>query len=222
MRKRRPLLLVLLLSLLAQPAAAQFNYYDVEGAKQKPTPQVGADANTAGKPPLPAVGAAPADDAAGDAADGNGGNAADPPIYPAQSSVVTSLQSCLDQLDPSEAAEIKRSYSDSYAVCQARLADKKSKTKQAKAAAAAPPPAETPRNFVRVKPSAEADGSSLAGVAPADAAAKLPVTTTPPAAGTANTTGATAGDEGDGDAAPQTGSWHASGNLPKSRGKSAP
>jgi len=219
MMRRWQSLAVVWIVLAATPAAAQFNYYNVDGAKQKPTPQVGADANTAGKPPLPSVGADPDNtDAEGDA----GADPNNPPIYPAQSSVVTSLQSCLDQLDPSEAVEIKRNYSDSYAVCQERLAEKKTKTKQSKAAKSAPPPAETPRNFVRVKPAADMDGSSLAGVAPADAAAKPPVSATGPAGGMNAATSAPADAEDDSDAAPQTGSWHASGNLPKSKGKSAP
>jgi hypothetical protein len=82
----------------------------------------------------------------------------------AQSFVVTSLSKCLDQLDPADAAEIRKSFVKPYQECQARLAEKLAQEKQKKAGdaedAAVP---ETPRNYVRVqrpRPAAPAEEPS--------------------------------------------------------------
>jgi hypothetical protein len=71
---------------------------------------------------------------------------------PARSAVVTSVQKCLDQLDPADAAEIRGKFVQPYQECQRRLTAKLEKKKQeeAKAATETPVPV-TPRNFVRVK-----------------------------------------------------------------------
>ena len=71
---------------------------------------------------------------------------------PAQNAVVTSVQKCLEQLDPADAADIRARFVQPYQECQKRLSAKLEQKKQAdsKAAAETPVPV-TPRNFVRVK-----------------------------------------------------------------------
>jgi hypothetical protein len=70
----------------------------------------------------------------------------------ARNAVVTSVQKCLNQLDPVDAAEIKGKFVQPYQECQRRLSAKLERKKQEEAkAAAATPVAVTPRNFVRVK-----------------------------------------------------------------------
>ncbi|MEZ0226552.1 MAG: hypothetical protein ACAH83_18490 [Alphaproteobacteria bacterium] len=69
-----------------------------------------------------------------------------------QSMTVTSIQTCYDQLDPADVAEIKREYTKPYAECQMRLEAKlqgKREMKAGEAAAAQTP--ESPRNYMRVQ-----------------------------------------------------------------------
>jgi hypothetical protein len=66
--------------------------------------------------------------------------------------VVTSIQTCYDQLDPADVSDIKMNYPKPYAECQARLEAKhagKREWKAGEAASAATP--ETPRNYIRVQ-----------------------------------------------------------------------
>ena len=68
------------------------------------------------------------------------------------SMTVTSIQTCYDQLDPADVAEIKRDYLKPYAECQMRLEAKlqgKREMKAGEAAAAQTP--ESPRNYMRVQ-----------------------------------------------------------------------
>jgi hypothetical protein len=81
--------------------------------------------------------------------------AAEESFSPARSATVTSVQKCLDQLDPADAADIRARYVHPYQECQKRLRLKLEHKKQAEAKAAAETPvAPTPRNFVRVKKAA--------------------------------------------------------------------
>lgn len=68
------------------------------------------------------------------------------------SMTVTSIQTCYDQLDPADVAEIKRDFLKPYAECQVRLDAKlqgKRELKAGEAAAAQVP--EGPRNYIRVQ-----------------------------------------------------------------------
>jgi hypothetical protein len=145
--------------LIAAPAAAQVQYYSagqkapVEGQWQGQAP-------------------APTEDQP----------AASDELAPApQTRVVTSLQKCLDQLEPEEAAIVKSSYNKPYQTCHTMLAAKASKKKKAKKKLQEEPEAENARNFVRVqdgrtaggKPEEAADESDTADVdyAPEDSPA---------------------------------------------------
>lgn len=69
-----------------------------------------------------------------------------------QSMTVTSIQSCYDQLDPADVAEIKSAYLKPYAECHARLEAKlqgKREMKAGEVQAAQTP--ESPRNYIRVQ-----------------------------------------------------------------------
>jgi hypothetical protein len=68
-----------------------------------------------------------------------------------QTRVVTSLQKCLDQLEPEEAAIVKSSYNKPYQTCHAMLAAKATKKTKAKKKLQEEPEAETARNYVRVQ-----------------------------------------------------------------------
>ena len=193
------------------PAAAQLNYYNVDQNKKKPVPQ---ESPAAAATANPDAGVADGDAAADDSDTSDTSDNADkgPKIYPAQSSVVTSVDACLDKLDPETAAELRRDYNSSYQECQARLADKVSAKKQVTVQKAKTPDAENARNFVRVrKPVAEPE--TTPGVAPADATGTW--------ASTKAKAPATTGADSDaaGDAAPQTGSWHAADTPAKSTTK---
>lgn len=83
--------------------------------------------------------------------------------------VVTPLKDCLDKLPPEEAAAVQRNFFKPYQECHLRLqalhqrggteqnsaekapADDDTKTKTVTAGEKDPPPAESPRNFVRVR-----------------------------------------------------------------------
>lgn len=70
----------------------------------------------------------------------------------AHSHVVTSVQKCLDQLPPAEAAEVRKNYLKPYQECMARLSyKKKDEAEKAAKAAADAPVAPAPRNYVRVR-----------------------------------------------------------------------
>lgn len=75
-----------------------------------------------------------------------------------QTRVVTSLQKCLDQLEPEEAAIVKSSYNKPYQTCHAMLAAKATKKKKAKKKLQEEPEAENARNFVRVQDGRTAGG----------------------------------------------------------------
>ncbi len=115
--------------LLAVPAVAQVQYYSagqkapVEGQWQGQAP-----APTQDQP-----------------------EAADELAPAPQTRVVTSLQKCLDQLEPEEAALIRGSYNKPYQTCHAMLAAKAGKKKKAKKKLAEVPEAENARNYVRVQ-----------------------------------------------------------------------
>ena len=73
----------------------------------------------------------------------------------AGSHVVTSVSKCFDDLGAEDAAEIKRNSLTPYGDCQKRLRER---AVQKKAAAAAAPVAETPRNYRRVSDDGADDG----------------------------------------------------------------
>ncbi len=68
-----------------------------------------------------------------------------------QTRVVTSLQKCLDQLEPEEQAIVRANYNKPYQTCNSMLAAKAGKKKKAAKKAAEEPEAENARNFVRVQ-----------------------------------------------------------------------
>ncbi len=83
--------------------------------------------------------------------------------------VVTSIQSCYDQLDPADVADIKKNFLKPYAECQARVEAKANAKKEFKAgetAKAATP--ESPRNYIRVQapdaPAPAANTSDKSGI----------------------------------------------------------
>lgn len=133
----------------------------------------GSAAKTAAQPKTPAP--APANPSA----------AAAPAAAPADdnmhhSMTVTSIQTCYDQLDPADAAEVRRDYLKPYAECQARLEAKlqgKREMKAGEAAAAATP--ESPRNYIRVQRPESDQGSAAAAPAPSDSPGKSGVKLNP-------------------------------------------
>ncbi|MDE1151391.1 MAG: hypothetical protein PW788_02545 [Micavibrio sp.] len=156
-------LLATLMLLASAPALAQVNYYNADTAKKpaaaKPAAPQTDDAN-GGMPDTASGSASDAPDATSDdanAAPDDGADGTDnadnsPVILPAQSSVVTSIDTCLNQLDPADAAEIRNSYIKPYQECQSRLAAKLAKKKTAKVTTQKNGlEAESPRNFVRVQ-----------------------------------------------------------------------
>lgn len=118
-----------LVLLLAPPAAAQVQYFSagqkapVEGQwqGQAPAPTEEQPAAAAEMAPAP------------------------------QTRVVTSLQKCLDQLEPEEQAIVRANYNKPYQTCNSMLAAKAGKKKKAAKKAAEEPEAESARNFVRVQ-----------------------------------------------------------------------
>ncbi len=68
-----------------------------------------------------------------------------------QTRVVTSLQKCLDQLEPEEQALVRANYNKPYQTCNSMVAAKAGKKKKAARKAAEEPEAENARNFVRVQ-----------------------------------------------------------------------
>jgi hypothetical protein len=90
------------------------------------------------------------------------------------SMTVTSIQTCYDQLDPADAAEIRRDYLKPYAECQARLEAKlqgKREMKAGEAAAAATP--ESPRNYIRVQRPEPAAAAPAPSESPVKSGTKL-------------------------------------------------
>lgn len=73
------------------------------------------------------------------------------PVTSSNSIVVTSIETCLSQLDPADAAEIRAHYVKPYAECQFRLQEKLSRKEQQKTAKTEAPVADTPRNYLRVQ-----------------------------------------------------------------------
>ncbi len=129
--------------LLAAPAVAQVQYYSagqkapVEGQWQGQAPAPTEDQPAAADELAPAP----------------------------QTRVVTSLEKCLDQLEPEEAALIRGSYNKPYQTCHAMLAAKAGKKKKAKKKLEEEPEAENARNYVRVQ-----DGRTAGSTAAADTA----------------------------------------------------
>jgi len=149
---RSSILITTLLLLTATPAFAQMNYYNADAKKPAAENPTADDAN-GGMPGTSGDDAGAAPDDSADNGDSSDNDDESNKIMPAQSAVVTSVDACLKQLDPDEAAEVRRNYQRPYQECQSRLAEKLSKKKTAKAGAAQKgPEAESPRNFVRVQP----------------------------------------------------------------------
>lgn len=125
--------------LLSCPAAAQF--YDAN----EPPP---AD-NGAGASPMMTDGNLLAQPQTGDSAP------AQPQTMTPTTQRVTSLQKCIDQLDPEDQAEVRLNAIRPYQECMSRLADKAAKRRHIKVsrerAAEEDDVAETPRNFSRVQ-----------------------------------------------------------------------
>lgn len=198
----RAFVIAALLCLMAvAPAMAQdVNYFNADKTRQP---------NGAAAAPAPAAeAAAPADitdgnaggddDAAADDSDGEDAAQAEPEvqIMPAHSAVVTSVDTCINQLDAEDQAAVRANFVNPYQDCQQRLANKTAVKKTAKAGKRKnAPEAENARNFVRVKPPKAED----------DAAA------------------APAGDDDSGkDEKIQTGSWSSSVKPDKSKAKLNP
>ena len=201
-------LVAVLLCLLAPPALAQdANYYNAD----KTRPPHGVT-----QAPTPAPAAAPAPTTPADITDSNGGGddaaaadsqgddgdgdttAAEPEveIMPAHSAVVTSIDTCLNQLDAEDQAAVRSNFTNPYQDCQQRLAGKTAAKKTVKAGKRKNgPEAENARNFVRVKPPKADD----------DAAATAP-----------------AGDDSAGSEKIQTGNWSSSVKPDKSKAKLNP
>jgi hypothetical protein len=71
-----------------------------------------------------------------------------------QGYIVTSVKSCMDQLDPADAADIRANYMQPWQECQKRLATKREEEKMEKVKALTEgkeKEPETPRNYIRVK-----------------------------------------------------------------------
>lgn len=84
----------------------------------------------------------------------------------AQGYVVTSVKTCMDQLDPADAADIRTNYMQPWQECQKRLLAKREKEKMEKTKAlteGSEKEPETPRNYIRVKKSAEKATENPAG-----------------------------------------------------------
>lgn len=139
--KGRILIAAMFCTLLAQPAAAQF--YDAN----EPSP---ADAGANASPMMTDGNllAQPQD---------NDGAQAQPQAQTMTPTTqrVTSLQKCIDQLDPDDQAEVRLNAIRPYQECMNRLADKAAKRRHIKVsrerAAEEEEVAETPRNFSRVQ-----------------------------------------------------------------------
>jgi hypothetical protein len=74
------------------------------------------------------------------------------PALQSHTMTVTTLQTCYDQLDPAEVAEVKRNYLHPYAECQSRLDAKtegKKELKQGEIQKSLTP--DSPRNYIRVQ-----------------------------------------------------------------------
>ena len=171
-----PLFLAAALLLAAVPATAQeTHYYNADNARQ-PHARAAAPAATEPTPDAPADTSAGTSAGAGDDAGEDGeadDSAQEVQILPAHSAVVTSIDTCLDQLDPDDAAEVRSNVLTPYRDCQDRLSNKKAAKKTAKAGKRKnPPEAENARNFVRVKPPKDDDDDAppakKAKAAPAD------------------------------------------------------
>jgi hypothetical protein len=125
----KKLLIVTLALTLAAPAAAQVQYFSagkkapIEGQWQGQAPEPTAEQPAAAQELAPAP----------------------------QTRVVTSLQKCLDQLEPEEQAIVKSNYNKPYQTCHSMLAAKAGKKKKAAKKAAEEPEAENARNFVRIQ-----------------------------------------------------------------------
>ena len=196
----RAVVIAALLCLIAvAPAMAQdVNYFNADKTRQPN----GAAAAPAPAPQAPApadiTDSSASDDAAADDSDGEDSAQAEPEvqIMPAHSAVVTSVDTCINQLDAEDQAAVRANFVNPYQDCQQRLANKTAVKKTAKAGKRKnAPEAENARNFVRVKPSKADD----------DAAA------------------ASAGDDDSGkDEKIQTGSWSSSVKPDKSKAKLNP
>lgn len=125
--------------LLSYPAAAQF--YD---ANEPPPADNGADAS-----PMMTDGNLLAQPQTGDA------QQTQAQTMTPTTQRVTSLQKCIDQLDPEDQAEVRLNAIRPYQECMSRLADKAAKRRHIKVsrerAAEEDDVAETPRNFSRVQ-----------------------------------------------------------------------
>ncbi len=142
-----------LLSFLLAVSSAQAqdaNYFNADKTRQP--------AGTAMTAPAPQPQQA-TPDASGDDADAVDGGDPDEQaqqevqIMPAHSAVVTSIDTCLNQLDADDAAAVRSNYTNPYQDCQQRLGNKTAAKKTARAGKRKNgPEAENARNFVRIKP----------------------------------------------------------------------
>jgi len=138
-------LLLITALLAAVPAAAQVQYFSAG----KKAPIDGAEMQQ------------PADAAADPSA-----------VPPPQTRIVTSLQKCLNQLEPEEQAIVRSNYEKQYQTCNAMLAEKGRKAKSARkkkeAAEAEEPEAENARNYVRVRESTAEEDEAAEPDSPAE------------------------------------------------------